>query len=451
VVADDLTGAMDAGHEFAARGTETVLTLGGEGIEPIEGIGGTEDVESTEGVEGIESGVLVVDTGSRSARAAEAIRVVEAAIEAHSAGVVYKKIDSTLRGNVVPEIDAAIAASGADLALLAPAFPATGRTTMGGTHLIESVPVSEALEDSDENPTSAHLPTLLADSAYPVSTCPVERVDRGPEAIGESLSGTERPAIVACDGRTEAHLEAIARAAAGADGNVLYVGSAGLARHVRFPGDGSGGREASGGEPTDGESADSGSTASDRRGTRRVLGIAGSANPWTTAQVAALPDERVVVFDAQRAVTDLDAAAAEASARAIEALSKEGTTVVTSAPDGGAIGRTREAGAAAGAAEGVGERIERALAALAGEVYTECPPDGLLLTGGAVAASVLDELDAAGIRFTGEAIERGVPVGTIVGGRADGAAVVTKAGGFGTERTIANCLARLGEGNENHE
>jgi uncharacterized protein YgbK (DUF1537 family) len=443
VVADDLTGAMDSGHEFAARGFETVLALGGgdRGEEPARD-------------------VCVVDTDSRSASAREAARAVEAVIDANPAEVLYKKIDSTLRGNLVSEVDAAIAASGADLAVFAPAFPATGRGTAGGTQLVDGVPVTEACNGAG-GPTSAHLPTLLADSIYPVVECSIEELNRGPEAIRESLSSVDRSAIVVCDATEEGDLDTIARVAAEVSERPVYVGSAGLARHVRLSGAEPVGSSSIGPPPTDdqpaasepagGESTGSESGTPKRAETGRALAIAGSANPRTIEQVAALPAEWVIGLDVARAIVDPETAAAEASDRAIETLSDGRAAVVTSVPDDGAIERAREAGRVAGGREDVGERIERALAAVVDAVYADASPENLFLTGGAIAGRVLDALDAAGVRLTGEATERGVPVGRIVGGRADGTMLITKAGGFGTERTIANCLARLRQGTTDYE
>jgi uncharacterized protein YgbK (DUF1537 family) len=425
VVADDLTGAMDSGHEFAARGFDTVVTL----------------VE-----EQVDSDVLVVDTDSRSASASAAERAVEEAIDIYPAALVYKKVDSTLRGNPIAETDTAIAAAEADLALVAPAFPATGRTTVDGAHLVDGVPVTEALDDAGTPPTS-HLPTLLADSAYPVATCPIACVERGSEAIRASFPDVGEPVIVVPDASSEEHLDAIARAVAENDRRVLFVGSAGLARHVRLPEGGSTNRQEAGGEATNGEPTDDGSPKPERTPTGGVLGIAGSAHPRTIEQLGALSAERVIELDVARAVTDPATAATAASTPAIEALSDGQTAVVTSVPDREAIERAREAGAAAGV-EDVGERLERALATVAGEVYAEHTPEGLFLTGGAIAIGVLDELDATGVRPTGEAIERGVPVGAVLGGHAHDTATITKAGGFGTERTIANCLACLRQGDQ---
>jgi uncharacterized protein YgbK (DUF1537 family) len=442
VVADDLTGAMDAGWEFAARGFATTVAIAGE-----DGTPARETVA--------EHGVLVVDTDSRSASASEAARAVESAVAAHPAAVVYLKIDSTLRGNPVLAIDAALAATDTGIAVFAPAFPATGRTTANGTHLVDGDPVTEAI-DGPATPATAHLPTLLEASKYPVVTCSTERAERGPDAIGERLSEIEEPSIVVCDAESEDHLGAITRAAAAVDRRVLSVGSAGLARHVRLPdgrsADGPTAGTPRGDEPTmDGDPADP-----NRAGAGTVLGIAGSTNSRTIEGVAALPAEQVVALDVPRAIADPEAAASEAATDAIETLTDGGRAVVTSVSDPETIERRREADVAAGTRAGeadgasdgdgtVGERIERALATIAGEVYDARTPNGLFLTGGAVAAAVLRELDASAIRLSGEAVERGVPIGRLAGGRAEGVTIVTKAGGFGDERTIANCVARLGD------
>lgn len=438
VIADDLTGAMDAGSEFASRGFSTVVALGaGDGIEKR-----------------AERDVLAVDTDSRYAPPDVAARAVTEGITAYRAAIVYKKVDSTLRGNLLVEIEAAIAASGADLAVVAPAFPATGRTTVDGTHLVAGEPVIETL-GGEERPTSANLPTLFEGSSYPVTTCSLERVNRGPEAIDERFrdASAGEPAIVVCDARSEEHLGAIARAAADLDRRVLPVGSAGLARHVRLPAGGSengsvsdrGADDEHGGEST--TAAGEEPTEAERTDGRGVLGLVGSANPRTIEQIGTLPTERVIALDVERAIDDPEAAAEGTSARAIEALSAGEMAVVTSVPDRESIEAARTAGAAAGVDE-IGERIERALAAVAERTVAERSPGGVFLTGGAVAVRALRALDARGITLTGEAIERGVPIGRILGGRADGAAVITKAGGFGTERTIANCLARLDRGDE---
>ena len=90
-------------------------------------------------------------------------RVVEVARAVRGARLVYKKLDSTLRGNVAAELAAAFGAAGRERAIVAPAFPAAGRTTVGGTQLVHGVPVDETeMRDDPQTPVrEAHVPTLL--------------------------------------------------------------------------------------------------------------------------------------------------------------------------------------------------------------------------------------------------------------------------------------------------
>ncbi|NNH55158.1 hypothetical protein HLB15_23365, partial [Promicromonospora citrea] len=62
--------------------------------------------------------------------------------------------------------------------------------------------------------------------------------------------------------------------------------------------------------------------------------------------------------------------------------------------------------------------------------------------GPGVEAQRVQQLGARSVHVTGSVAE-GVPVGRLVGGPADGTVVVTKAGGFGTPRTVVDVLATL--------
>lgn len=54
---------------------------------------------------------------------------------------VYKKIDSTLRGNLGAEIKAVADVFKPDIVIIAPAYPANQRITIGGYHLLEGKPI----------------------------------------------------------------------------------------------------------------------------------------------------------------------------------------------------------------------------------------------------------------------------------------------------------------------
>ncbi|AUV80368.1 hypothetical protein C2R22_00770 [Salinigranum rubrum] len=413
VVADDLTGASDTGHEFAARGCRTLVSTGGE--------------------HEADTDVLVVDTDSRYEPPEVAATAVRDAIAGGEHAFVYKKVDSTLRGNLVSEVDAALDATGAALALVAPASPRNGRTTAEGYHLVDGrlVTDTDAGADPDKPVETAHLPTRFADSAYRVSRLGTECVAAGSDAVESSLTRTagdeEGPTVVVADATHERHLAALAEGAARTACDVLYVGSAGLARYVETP------------APTDG-----GPEPVDERD-RSVLCVVGSTSPTTREQLRALPEGALVPLDLATAVSDPDAASSAAATACADRLASPGLAVLTSAPDADAADRAIRAGRDRGLdGATVRSRVGRALGGAVERLWTDDPPESLFVTGGAVASDVLSRLGATGVALSGEAVEEGIPLGRVAGGVADGVPVVTKAGAFGGPGAIRKCAVRLG-------
>jgi uncharacterized protein YgbK (DUF1537 family) len=130
ILADDLTSAADGAGPFVERGLRAVV---GRGWLPTE-----------------EGTIVAVDSGSRSVTASQAAELVaELAAQLASRDVLYKTVDSTLRGHVTAELEAAFNASGRKMLVFAPAFPAAGRTTVRGVQLVDGVPVAETVYGRD--------------------------------------------------------------------------------------------------------------------------------------------------------------------------------------------------------------------------------------------------------------------------------------------------------------
>ena len=106
--------------------------------------------------------VVAVDSGSRSATSSQAFeRVARLTGQLASRAVLYKTVDSTLRGHIAEELEACFASSGRKALVFAPAFPQTGRTTVGGIQLVDGVPVSESSYGRDPVHPARH--SALAD------------------------------------------------------------------------------------------------------------------------------------------------------------------------------------------------------------------------------------------------------------------------------------------------
>ena len=209
VIADDLTGAADAGVQLVHTGYRTAVFF--RATEVL-----ADDLDA-----------VAFDTDSRAMPAGFAAkRVLEAARAASEARIVYKKLDSTLRGNVAAELAAALGGARRDLAVVAPAFPAAGRTTVGGTQLVHGVPVDETemANDPDTPVRVAHVPGLLAEAFSSVGVLGVDDL-ADPEIVHRTLEENE---CVVADADCDADLEGLVRAVPD-PARVLWAGSAGLA------------------------------------------------------------------------------------------------------------------------------------------------------------------------------------------------------------------------------
>jgi uncharacterized protein YgbK (DUF1537 family) len=402
IIADDLTGAMDSSGYFAQKGFSTVVVLRlGRSL--------TEDV-------------VVVTTDSRADEPGVAAQKVRQAARRLAGRIVYKKIDSTLRGNIGAELSAAVDELGCGKAVVAPAFPAVGRTTVDGHLLVNGTRVAETQFASD--PVSpvreSHIPTLLEGSTGQRVACiGIGHVEAGPEALHREISGMPQ-AIVVCDATEQAHLDAIALAAAPAAGHWLLCGSGGLARSMRLL------------------------LLNGRDATRRT--------PHRQAHGLAL----VVVGTRNKVAAEQLLKAKETLGLPILDLHVE-RVGGPSAPE--EIGRIRERACrllGQGKSLAITSTFSRYMPSLKGAVPNALAeavasvlhahrPSGLFLSGGDIASEVCRRLAVSAIRVYGE-VEPGVPAGVIRGGKAQGMRVVTKAGGFGTDAVVAKSILYLEKG-----
>lgn len=154
-----------------------------------------------------------LDTRSRAQRSARGIaRRAFASRQAKGAEILFKKIDSTLRGHVAAELAAICPALGRRAVLFAPAFPAQGRIVRDARLLVKGAP------------SSGDLRALLSRAGLPAT-----HVD-SPSADGLRAALRIGARAFVCDAASDADLDRIARAGLALRPRPLFVGSAGLAR-----------------------------------------------------------------------------------------------------------------------------------------------------------------------------------------------------------------------------
>ena len=375
IIADDLTGAADAAAAYGPTHTSSVIL----------------DL----GCAWPEAQFLSINTESRYLPAAEAASVVSSATQ-RALGQrrrVFKKIDSLLRGNVGVEVAATLAqitqGSGPALAIVAPAFPRTGRTTHGGIVHVNGVQHSGGAFGGD-------VARALADGGLTAEAVS-GLTERSPEELAAHLRDVQErgTAAVVLDAGTDQDLQDIAAAAELLDFPTLLVGSGGLAGHIA-------------GDPETQQARDAQARQISR--TLTVIGsYSGLARQQSEALVAA-GAEHITLDHASLDCAEVPRKVAEAMARA---------NVVLTPDPMGAVDKSQ--------ALVVAEALARATAAGVGHC------DALVMTGGETATAVLKAMGVDSFTVLGE-VEPGVVMSLLPEPLP---LLVTKAGAFGDAGTLA--------------
>ncbi len=190
LVADDLTGALDAAAPFARDAAPVAVFR--------------DAVRAA-----AHPGAWALDAATRGEGPAKAEDAARQIAPTQATGLAFRKIDSLLRGHVAVEIAAASRAGKFGSVVIAPAFPAQGRVTRRGRQYARN-------PDGIWNAVEFDLAAALAGKGLV------------PRVVG--AAGIAGPGAYLCDAETDADLEAIAAAGRRLPGPVLWCGSSGLAR-----------------------------------------------------------------------------------------------------------------------------------------------------------------------------------------------------------------------------
>ncbi len=170
MIADDLTGTLDTGVQFAKQGITVSVVI---------------DTEFLTEAFTTDSEVLAVNSDSRHISPEQAYDAVyRIASLGRQAGIpyIYKKTDSVMRGNIGAELSAALQASGAGSLAFVPSYPAMKRITKNGIHYVDGVPLSDSIFGQDPfNPVTESDVAKLIHLQTEVPAC---RLD---ETIGEGI------------------------------------------------------------------------------------------------------------------------------------------------------------------------------------------------------------------------------------------------------------------------
>ena len=219
VIADDFTGANDVGVQFSQHAEVASVLLNTEkaGCIPQESH-------------------LIVNSDSRSLSKNDASQrvanLVRAICRESSNQRVFKKIDSTLRGNIGAEIESVLLEADLNLAILSSAYPVSGRIINNGNCYVHGKLITET-EFATDPKTPVHSSSIKeiigTQTNIPVTTLTVEQFQSADIYALLNQLAQHGPSIVVADAETESDLQRIIEVAFQLERKPLLVGSAGLA------------------------------------------------------------------------------------------------------------------------------------------------------------------------------------------------------------------------------
>lgn len=401
IVADDLTGAADCAIAYAKNNVATSVIWG-------DGKAETQAVSIN-----VESRPLTAE------RAAECHHRALTQLLQPEAGL-YKKIDSTIRGQPAAEIAATmkfLSENGrSSFAVMAPAFPAAGRTTENGSIKVNGAPLEETpIWARDHSYANANLADILGSVGIRAKIIPLDTIRRGVETVSGTIAVAKCQGYgaVICDAITEADLDIIAKATLPMIGNLFWVGSGGLASSLAKVGSSAtrSGQPVSLPQRPGGILVTVGSLAEASRAAAAQLVASGTVRHAPIHPDVILADDR----------TELNKAVASIVYDLTTGRDVLVEVILTASPD---------------LKRGV-ELMDRLAEAL-----EPCAPvaAGLIATGGDTAIALLNHFGINGIHLVDE-VESGIPLGLTIGNI--NIPLITKAGAFGSKTTLLRCLERM--------
>ena len=409
MIADDFTGALDTGVQFAASGVETRVVVGMDGVLSLPAP---------------EVRVLVVDAETRHMAPEAACAVVESlTCQAVDLGVqyIYKKTDSALRGNIGAELTALLRASGEKRLPFLPAYPQVGRTTVGGVHLVNGVPVAESVfgQDPFEPVRHSAVAELIAEqSGVPVHLSPAL-------GAGDPVPGGE--GILVFDGQTPEDLSSTARRLLEDGGLHIMAGCAGFGAVL---------------PALLGLASDSPKEAPQL--SERLLVVCGSVNPISVAQMAAAEAAGVARWQMtpeQELPPDYwRTEKGQAEFAAIREGVARNNPYIIDTNDKERNRLTDEYAASHGIdIDGIRLGVSQSIGYLVGNLFTDPSVGTLLITGGDTLLQCMEQMGVREVEPVRE-LTTGVVLSR-VSYQGCTHCVLTKSGGFGKE-TLVTDLAR---------
>jgi len=226
IIADDLTGANDTALQYFKNNLKTRII-----------IDCSKDFKDVDDVD-----IWAISTESRNISKEETVDrivfVVNRIKEHIGVENFYKKIDSTLRGNVGVEVVTLMEMLKFDAVIIAPAYIEEGRSTIGAYQLLNGVPIerTQCALDPKAPITESYIPNIISKDLSEKFASLIDVIDfktitkgAGPITLKLNELIQKGKRIIIADAISVTDLEQIALAINKSNYKILPVGSAGLA------------------------------------------------------------------------------------------------------------------------------------------------------------------------------------------------------------------------------
>lgn len=410
IVADDFTGANDTGVQFGKKGLRSIIVTDKDHI--------TKSLNDCD--------ILIYDTESRNdekdiaySKAYEAGRMVNSKVK-----YIYKKLDSTFRGNIGAEISGLMDSLEIRHAIVVPALPDNGRITKNGNVYVKGVLLAETefARDPKTPVTDSFIPGIISlQTAKSVEVINHHELLSGKHNLIAVLQNLIHKGIniIVIDAETNGDMDLIAGSISEIKEKLLYVGSYGLAEYLP-------------------------EYLNIKKVSKTNIIIAGSVSEVTIKQieyaqkmlpVKVIDVETGKLFTSERSleknrITDIIAKSSYNGEDVIVRSASSKDIVAMSFETGQKYGLSRLE---------VSETVASFLGEIAQFVIQKININGILLTGGDTAIKAVDCLSVSGTLIENEILP-GIPYGHFMEDKYKNITIVTKAGGFGEEDAIVKVL-----------
>ena len=412
IIADDFTGSNDTGVQFAKKGLNTIVTTNLQQL----------------GDQLFDSDVVVFDTESRmdsKETAHQKIIDLSNKLADHPTQFIYKKLDSTFKGNVGAEIEASMTGFGFDFSICIPALPSNGRQTIDGSVYVNGtlLHLTEVANDPKTPVKKSYIPDILAlQTSLKSAVVSIPANGYSDEFVFNEFTkhrqaGTQ---VLVFDAKENSDLNQLAQALGSINERFLIIGTAGLAEFLP--------------------------RALNLKFKRPVLSIVGSVSDVTRQQIDyAKSSLKFVTIDFS--IEDMNDSNKQQQlvSLALDNLRNNIHVVIQTAANKSDVQYAEEKAKELGLTTfEISDFIANKLGDLTETLLTQASDilGGVFITGGDTLIKIAKRLGVEGMSISKEVLPA-IPMGRFISPKYQHINIVTKAGGFGSANAFETIVTTL--------